>query len=68
MIYSKTFTDSLLHMSDTPTGRHLRGISERVANFCNEKNISKSQIVACEIFYVKDKQVQAELIWEEIEV
>lgn len=68
MIYSKSFSDNLWHMSDTPTGRHLRGISDRVAEFCNKKNISKSQIIACEIFYVQGKEVQAELIWEEIEM
>ena len=60
MINSKTFYQG--YMGEDEIGR-------QIAAFCNDNNISKSNIIACEIYFLQGVDVsKAVLIWEEVEV
>lgn len=60
MIKSKTFYQG--YMGEDEIGR-------QISAFCNDNKISKSNIVACEIYFVQGIDAnKAVLIWEEAEV
>ena len=58
MVYSKTFYESV--------GNYFT-VGELIADFCNRKEMAKSNIVSCNI-YPYNGRIVATLLWEEVEV
>ena len=42
--------------------------AEQIAQFCNSKQISKNEIIYCDVSYVGAQLQIGTLIWEEIEL